>query len=100
MAQARAELDALLRLLVPNVYFQPPENVRMAYPAIVYERDELLPTFADNVPYSVDKRYQITVITNDPDSTVPDQLARFPQCRFSRHFVADNLYHDVFNLYF
>lgn len=85
---------------VEGVYFQPIENVQMEHPCIVYERDFASPAFADNIPYLSFKRYQVTVIDRDPDSEIPDAVAQLPYCSFSRFFKADNLNHDVFNLFF
>lgn len=83
-----------------NVYFQPPADVQMNYPAIVYKRDYAVSEFAGNYPYRYTKRYLVTVIDRNPDSTIPDKVAALPMCIFSRHFVVDNLNHDAFNLYF
>lgn len=55
--------------------------------------------FAENKPYRLTKRYSVTVIDLDPDSLVPDKVARLPMCTQSTFFVADNLNHDVFNVY-
>jgi hypothetical protein len=96
----RSELHTLLKTLSENVYFQPPETVSMIYPCIVYERSNAATRFADDRPYLYDKRYQITVIDKNPDSSIPDQIAKLPQCVFNRHFRADNLNHDVFVMYF
>jgi hypothetical protein len=99
----RLQLQALLNeILGPSgvAYFQPPANVRMTYPCIVYQRDDANTKFADNKPYGYTKRYQVTVIDRDPDSPIPDKVAELPMCLFDRAFVADNLNHDVFNLYF
>lgn len=99
-AQDRLQLQELLETLTPKVYFQPPANVQMEYPCIVYARDYADTRFADNSPYRHTKRYQVTVIDRDPDSDVPDKVAALPLCRFDRAFVADNLNHDVFRLFF
>jgi hypothetical protein len=40
------------------------------------------------------------VIYRHPDSDLPHKIASLPKCSFDRHFVSDNLNHDVFNLYF
>lgn len=96
----RAQLQILLKTLTPNVYFQPPENVKIEYPCIVYERDFADTKFADNRPYLHTKRYAVTVIDTNPDSTIPDQVAELPMCVFNRFFTAGNLNHDVFSLYF
>lgn len=96
----RLDLQNLLLAITPNVYFQPPPTVQMQYPCIVYKRDFESTDFADNAPYNRMKRYQVTVIDQNPDSLIPDQIAALPMCSFDRFFTADNLNHDVYNLYF
>lgn len=83
-----------------NVYFQPPASFKMNYPCIVYQRDYQDNKFANNNPYSQTKRYAVTVIDRNPDSEIPDKVAALPLCAFTRHFTADTLNHDVYNLYF
>ena len=102
MAQSRRlDLHDLLKALTPNVYFQPTENVKMTYPCIVYKRDYANTNFADNQPYRHTKRYQITYISRDPDSDeILDKIASMRMCTFQTSFVADNLNHDVYNLFF
>jgi hypothetical protein len=102
MSGSRLALQALLAALVPEgkAYFQPPANVEMQYPCITYQRDSARTVFADNAPYRHTKRYQVTVIDRTPDSEIPDKVARLPLCVFQRFFTADNLHHDVFDLYF
>lgn len=100
----RLELQILLQEILGNaggkVYFQPPSNVQMEYPSIVYSRDSAETLFAGNNPYRYTKRYQVTVIDSDPDSEIPDKVAALPMCTFATAFVADNLNHSVYNLYF
>jgi hypothetical protein len=72
----------------------------MRYPCIVYKRDYAYTEFAGNLPYKYCKRYQVTVIDRDPDSPFPDKIAALPMCTFNRFFTADNLNHDVFNVFF
>lgn len=102
MARPRVSLHNILVDILgsSDVYFQPPANVKLVYPCIVYKRDNVKTEFADNNPYSLDKRYQITIIDRNPDSDIPDKIAKLPKCIFTRHFVADSLNHDVYNLYF
>lgn len=83
-----------------HVYFQPPPNVQMQYPAIVYQRDLGDTKFAGNRPYSHTKRYQVTVIDPDVDSDLPDKVAMLPMTTRQRYFAADGLNHDVFVMYF
>lgn len=98
----RTDLQALLETLLGSdaVYFQPPPSVRMVYPCIIYERNYVKTAFADNNPYSVEKRYSVTVIDKNPDSVIPEKIAALPKCAFDRHYTADYLNHDVFTLYF
>lgn len=96
----RLELQTLLEGITEHVYFQPPENLAIVYPCIVYARDFAETKFADNLPYDHKKRYMVTVIDRDPDSSIPDQVAKLPTCTFNRFYVADGLNHDVYQLYF
>jgi hypothetical protein len=98
----RIELHTILLDIVgsSNVYFQPPPSIQMEYPCIVYRRDYAITNFADNRPWSRTKRYQITIIDQDPDSEIPDKVAELPMCSFNRFFTADNLNHDIYDLFF
>lgn len=101
MAQ-RLELQALLLSLLGsgNVYFQPPPTVKMKYPCIIYKRDYINTDYSNNKPYKLKKRYQITVVDANPDSGIHEKVAALPLCSFDRFYTADNLNHDVFNLFF
>jgi len=98
----RLELQTLLETLLDsrNVYFQPPPTVQMKYPCIVYNLDDIDTKFADNNPYRLEKRYSLTVIDKNPDSEIPDKIALLQKCVFDRHFVTDNLNHNIFVIYF
>jgi hypothetical protein len=98
----RLDLQALLESLEDgvNIYFQPPANVTMSYPAIVYNRDYASVHYADNHPYSRMIRWQLTVIDPNPDSLIPDKVAMLPLTTYVRHYTTENLNHDIFNIYF
>lgn len=98
--ERRIELHEILCKILGsrNVYYQPPESVRMNYPAIVYSRDDIPNTFADNITYKQSHIYQVTVIDTDPDSKIASRVSQLPMCRFNRHFEAENLNHDVFTI--
>lgn len=99
---SRLELQTMLEDILGsrNVYFQPPASIKMQYPAIVYSRSNIDNTNADDVMYTQNRSYEVTVIDANPDSSIVDRLSRIPKCRFDRHFSSDNLNHDVFTLYF
>lgn len=96
----RAEFHQILKGITNNVYFQPPNNVALIYPCIVYHRDYAETKFADNKPYSSEQRYMVTVIDQDPDSDIPGKVAALSKSSFNRFFAADNLNHDVYLVFF
>lgn len=97
-ADRRIEFNAILVDILgsPNVYYQPPDDARMLYPCIVYETEEIHVLSADNGPYSMHDRYQVTFIRHEPDSPVKRKLMGLPNSSFSRHFATSGLNHDVF----
>lgn len=97
---SRNELNDKFLKLTKNVYFQPPNNTIMKYPAIRYQRTDIQTIFADNEPYHSTKAYEVTVIDKNPDSPIVDAIASMPMNTFSRHYEADGLNHDVFVLYY
>lgn len=96
----RLDLHHLLEEITTNVYFQPPTNIQLVYPCIIYKRDFADTKFADNAPYNHKKRYMITVIDANPDSELPDKVAALPMSLFNRFYTVDNLNHDVYSTYF
>jgi hypothetical protein len=96
----RLQLHQLLETFTDNVYFQPPTNIQLKYPCIIYKRDFADTKFADDIVYDHTLRYMITVIDRDPDSNIPRKVASMPMCLFNRFYTADNLNHDVYNVYF
>lgn len=96
----RLQLQSLLELIAPNVYFQPPPNISLEYPCIIYSRDGDHAEYAENALYLHTKRYMVTVIDRDPDSEIPDKVEELPFCKFDRFYATENLNHHVFNLYF
>lgn len=96
----RLQLHQLLETFTNNVYFQPPNNVQLKYPCIIYKRDFAETKFADDIPYNHMKRYMITIIDRDPDSVISDKVASIPRSLFNRFYTADGLNHDVFNVFF
>lgn len=101
MARPRTKLQEILEETIGNgnVYFQPPETLKMKYPCIRYVRAHISPTFADDLSYIERDEYELTLIYKDPDSDLPRKLARLPLCRHDRAFESDNLHHEVFTIY-
>ena len=104
MAEARRLLlhEELCELLGSRaVYYQPPESLKMDYPCIRYSGSGFDTMYADNRPYKTIKRYEGIIITPDPDSDIPElMLNQFEMCNVSSTYVANNLYHHPFTLYY
>ena len=84
-----------------NVYFNPPESIKLKYPCIVYNFNNNNAIYADDETYRRIKNYQITVIDRDPDSEIADNiLDSFPYCSLERWFVYDELNHWVLRLFY
>lgn len=100
--RTRLDLQELLENLIEssNVYFQPPPNVNMKYPAIKYSRENIDNRHADNGVYLQQNVYQLIVIDKNPDSEIVQKVSRLPSCSFDRHYISNNLNHDVFTIYF
>lgn len=98
----RTDLQSLLEEILgsKNVYFQPPESVKLKYPCIIYSLADIYTRNADDRHYSMQKVYNITVISRDPDNTIAASILNLSRTRFDRRYVADNLYHDILTLYY
>lgn len=100
--KGQPKLQALLETILgtKNVYFQPPEDIRINYPAIVYQIDALRTEFASNHPYILHDRYQVTYIDRNPLSDKPKMIQRLPMTRFTSYFARDGLNHYNHSMYF
>lgn len=99
---SRAELQIKLEdfLGSRNVYYQPPINTMMQYPAIIYALKRKDSRFANDAKYSKMNCYEAIVIDKRPDNPVIDKLLDLPYSSFDRHYNSDNLNHDVITLYY
>lgn len=99
-AERRVEFHEILCKILGsrNVYYQPPESLKMKYPAIRYTRDDIENEFGDNRVYKQAHKYSVTVIDADPDSEIVHKVSKLPMCVFDRHYASDNLNHDVFTI--
>ena len=82
-----------------NAYFQPPESVRINYPAIVYSLGSIDKLHANDGTYKLLTAYTVTLIDKNPDTEFLAPMLALPYCSFVRYYRADNLNHWVFTLY-
>ena len=81
------------------VYFQPGPDEELPSEYIVYEVDGDWVHRADNGPYAMFDRYQVTFVRQDPDSPVMRRLSAIQHSSFSRHYATSGLNHDVYVIY-
>ena len=103
MARDRRELSPIFKGILENgnVYYQSPAPHMLKYPCIVYELNNRDAQNADDSMYKSMNRFTVTLIGTNPDNDeYIDKLLELPYCSHDRRFITENLYHDVFNLYF
>ena len=103
MSSRRVELGNILKSILgnSNTYFQPSENIKLVYPCAVYDFDGVNQRSANDSVYKFDRRYSVTFISKDPDNEYYESMiSALKYVRFDRRFKADNLYHDVFTVYY
>lgn len=83
-----------------NVYFQPPESKKIEYDAFIYSLAKIESRFADDALYSRLNRYELIYVYRMRDESMFDKILSLPYCAHDRHYVANNLNHDVFTLYY
>jgi len=101
----RNELHQLLKSLyingTPHVYYQPPKDQQIIYPCIVYKLDDMPALHANNYPYAVGHRYQVTVMDKNPESPLRERVAQLPTARMKTSpYSSDGLHHFVFSIYY
>lgn len=97
--ELQAELEALLGS--SNVYFQPPESLKMKFPAIVFSRTGIEYKRADDDIYTGDTKYSVSIITKDPDFPLVEEFCKhFRFCRHDRHYESKGYNYDVYILYY
>ena len=99
---SRLELQKELENILGNrnVYFQPPETIKISYPAVVYSIEDLPVRHADNGVYSLRRKYSVTYIDKNPDNENTAKIAMMPACRFNQFYRSENLNHWNFSLYY
>lgn len=84
-----------------RVYFNPPKNLAMKYPCIRYSLSGIDDKRANDKLYNYTNKYDGVVIDRDPDSEIHMKILKhFPMCSFGRPYIADNLNHFPFTLYY
>lgn len=97
----REELHGILCDILgsSHVYYQPPENLKIEYPCIVYSMNGRYAVHADNGKYHRMKEYGVTYISRTPDDVVVDRLDDLRLSALNNVYTSDNLYHYFYTIY-
>lgn len=82
-----------------RVYFQPPENLKIGYPAVIFHLSKIKLDHADDVPYKGAREYSVTLITKEPEPEVLDEILKIPYTTLDTTYTADGMNHFVFTTY-
>lgn len=97
--ELQSELEELLGSR--NVYFNPPESLKMKYPCIRYSAESPDVKRANNGIYMLTRKYEGVVIDPNPDSIIAESILNtFQMCSLGSPYPADNLNHFPFTLYY
>lgn len=97
----RLELHEQLLKYSANVHFQPPSNIHLTYPCIIYNKTDKARSFGNDKIYLTNQGYQLTVIDKDPDSVIADTIeSDFQYCVITQYYTVDNLNHTTLLLYY
>ena len=98
-----------------EVYFQPSMDVGLGetgeepfifsgivYPCFIIKRTSAYQPKANDKTYLFRPAYEVTYINRDePDPEILNRVGqKFSLCNYQRHFVSDNLHHDVWVIYY
>lgn len=99
----RLELHDLLIALLgsQHVYFQPPDNLKMEYPCILYYKSRPRLLKADDRNYLIRQGYTVTVVDYDPDSQIPyDLVENLKFTTIDSTYRSNGLNHTKLTLYY
>ena len=83
-----------------NVYYQPPANLKMKYPAIVYSLDGLDVKRFDNTKLINKNCFSVThIYRNESENLVETMLKNFEYISFDNRSIVDGIYNDHYTIY-
>lgn len=92
-------VQEFFRSLCPNVYFQPPVNTEIKFPAIIYKLSDINRNIADNKVYSQNRIYEVVVLDPESESNIVDAMSENVKCKYVRQYTANDIYHTIFEYY-
>lgn len=81
-----------------NIYFQPPQNILIKYPCIIYSIVGYESLFAGNKKYKTDIKYSVKFITRERKADIINKILNITKCSYDREYIFDGLYHCIFTI--
>lgn len=81
-----------------NVYFMPPQEMLLSYPAIVYYVGGGSDSYADNVRFLPRTTFDVTLIEYDPMSAKVDAIRDLKHSSYMTSFKKDGLHQHKFKI--
>jgi len=86
---------------VPNVYYQPDENIALEYPCIIYKRNIDKENFANDKYYVGHDNFDVTVIDTELDSPIARNIRKSIRgCTITAEYVSEGLYHTKLTIHY
>src|SRR5699024_10394451 len=98
----RVSFHRELLTVTKHAYFQPPANIKLEYPCIIYYRMEPNQIHANDTNYGITPAYEVTAISRDPEDETAIMLIKFfPISAINnRSSAINNLYHINLAIYY
>lgn len=83
------------------VHFQPSESIKLTFPCILFKFEGFKDFFANDGRHMLREKYSVTHVYQNPEADLKEEiLSAFLFASFDRQYIADNLYHDVYTIYY
>nr|DAV77718.1 MAG TPA: tail completion protein [Bacteriophage sp.] len=100
MQSRESVLRKLKEYIAPNIYFTPPDDVILKFPACVVTREDFDVRKANNTPYISSMGYKIVYMSKNESDEVFMKIANtFRYSAFRSEYKVNGLYHKVFVVY-
>jgi hypothetical protein len=101
MGQSRLDFQRELRKHAPAAHYMRPAGNKMDYPCFVYKSIEPRQIRADNRNYLTIPGYEVLYISEtENEGIVEEMTAAFPFCSAGAPYIADDLFHYPFTIYY
>lgn len=84
---------------INNIYYNPPENIKMNYPCIRYKRVDVTSKKADDIKYIVHDRYELVIISSKNNDDIVNKLLSIKYMEYDRSMIINGLFHDYMTIY-